>query len=90
MDIQDLEEVGDADIELASVAGDVAVSGITVHKAVVIAYVEADHIEEVNGYAATEHHIETTVVVVVIVVVDLGILRETGHRTFNLVLEARP
>ena len=79
-----LEEVSDTNGELASVAGDVGVTGVTVDEAVVVADVEADDVEEVNGDSATEHDIETAVLIFIIVVVDFGILGETGYRTLDL------
>ena len=69
-----LEEVGDTDVELAPVTGYVAVTGVTVHETVVIADIEAYHVEELDCHTAAEHDIETSVVIVVTIVVDLGVL----------------
>lgn len=63
-----LEEVGDTDVELAPVTGHVAVTGVTVHETVVIADIEAYHVEELDRHTAAEHDIETSVVRIIVIV----------------------
>ena len=64
-----LEEVGDSDIELGSVLGDVAVTGVTVHKTVVIADIETDDVVELDGHPTAKHYVKTAVISVIAVVV---------------------
>ena len=67
-----LEEVSDTNGELASVTSVIGIAGVTVDKTVVVADVEADDVEEINGYSAAEHNVETSVLIFIIIVVDFG------------------